>query len=84
MRYQIQYAPNAKKQLKKIRNKDVLRINESINRLAYNPSLGKKLKGELNGYYSLRVWPYRVIYCIYQQKLIIFVVHVAHRQGVYK
>ncbi len=84
MKYQIRYEPKARKQLKKIPNKDVLRINEAVNRLAYNPFLGKKLKGELMSYYSLRVWPYRIIYEIYHSLLLILVVQIVHRKDVYR
>ncbi len=32
--------------------------------LREDPFAGKKLQGELYGLYSLRVWPYRIIYSI--------------------
>ena len=51
--------------------------------LAQNPDLGKKLEGELRDFYSLRVWPYRIIYQIIKNELIVFVVQIKHRQGVY-
>jgi len=51
--------------------------------LAKNPYLGKKLEGELRDFYSLRVWPYRIIYQIIKNELIVFVVQIKHRQGVY-
>jgi len=84
MRYQIRYEPNVIKQLKRIPNKDVVRINEAINRLAYNPFIGKKLKDDLVSFYSLRIWPYRVIYKIHRSFLMIIVVRITHRQNAYK
>lgn len=45
---------------------------------------GKALAGELKGYYSLRVWPYRIIYSINSKEKRIEVHKIAHRQGVYK
>ena len=52
--------------------------------LALDPFQGKKLKGELRGQYSIRVWPYRIIYQIYKKELIITIIDVGHRQGVYR
>ncbi len=84
MRYQVRYDPKAKKQLEKLSSKDILRINEAINRLTFNPFMGKKLKGELSSYYVIRVWPYRVVYETYHSILLILVVQIAHRKDVYR
>ncbi|MBU4299512.1 type II toxin-antitoxin system RelE/ParE family toxin [Patescibacteria group bacterium] len=35
------------------------------------------------GAYSYRVWPYRIIYRIYKNLLLIIVIRIGHRQGVY-
>jgi mRNA-degrading endonuclease RelE of RelBE toxin-antitoxin system len=55
-----------------------------IDVLAENPLSGKPLQAEYEGLYSLRVWPYRIIYKILKQKLIIEVIEIKHRQGAYK
>ena len=52
--------------------------------LANDPCLGKQLEGSLQDFYSARVWPYRIVYKIYQKDLVILIVEIAHRQGVYK
>lgn len=46
--------------------------------------MGEKLKGDLAGYYKLKFPPYRIIYKIYHNQLMIFIVKVAHRQNAYK
>jgi mRNA-degrading endonuclease RelE of RelBE toxin-antitoxin system len=46
--------------------------------------LGKPLLGDLEGYFSLRVWPYRIIYKVYEKKLIVYVIEITHRQEAYK
>lgn len=84
MQYQVRYEPKAVKQQNKIPHKDVLRIQEAVSRLQYNPFIGKKLKGELSSQYSLRVWPYRIIYEVFTSYLVVIVLRIAHRQGVYK
>ena len=84
MQYQIQLQKSAKKQLDKIPTIYRMRIEKSIDSLAVNPFQGKKLEGELKGQYSIRVWPYRIIYQIYKKELILSIIDVGHRQGVYR
>lgn len=60
------------------------KIKKKLYLLETNPYLGKKLGGELSGYRSVRVWPYRVIYLINESVYRIEVVDVLHRQGAYR
>ena len=82
--YQIRFYPKAKKGLKKITGKYRQRIIIAIENLRKNPYSGKKLEGELGSQRCIRIWPYRVIYCISAKKLLIIIIYIAHRQGVYK
>ena len=82
--YQIRVEPKAKKELKKIKSeKDIKRIYQAFLEIRKNPFLGKKLKGEFNGLYSLRIWPYRIVYKIYRQQILVIVVRFSHRSRVY-
>lgn len=83
MAYQIQVQKSAQKQLNKIQSAYKARIAKAIDSLALDPFQGKKLEGDLKGQYSVRVWPYRIIYQIYKKELIISIIDVGHRQGVY-
>lgn len=83
MAYQIQVQKRAKKQLDKIPIAYRTKLEKAIDSLAIDPFQGKKLEGELKGQYSIRVWPYRIIYQIYKKELIISIINVGHRQGVY-
>ncbi len=74
----------AAKELAKIPLNYRARVLEALASLAHSPYAGKALKGELEGKYSLRVWPYRIIYQIVQKQLVVEVLDVGHRQGVYK
>lgn len=57
------------------------RIIKKIKILRNEPFSGKPLVGELKGLFSVRAWPYRIIY-EYSRKFI--VVHrILHRQGAY-
>lgn len=84
MEYHIRFAPKAEKDLAKIKGRNRARILLALHGLEENPFFGKKLKGELDGLYSIRVWPYRIIYAAYKKELLILIVRIGHRQGVYE
>lgn len=75
---------DASKQLEKLPKQHQRRVVARLSALAENPNIGKKLDGQLAGRCSLRVWPYRIIYRVIKDQLLVEVVDVAHRQGVYK
>lgn len=60
------------------------KLFNKITLLKNNPYAGKKLKGEWQGFYSLRIWPYRLLYGLDLVKKIIKIHKIEHRQGVYK
>lgn len=84
MPYRVALKPDAVKSLSKIPHNFQLKIKAALASLQNNPYLGKKLFGKYKDFYSLRVWPYRIIYTIYKQELLVFVVDISHRQGAYK
>jgi mRNA interferase RelE/StbE len=49
-----------------------------------NPLSGRKLHGELSGYYKYRLGDYRIVYSFASKISTVVVVAVEHRQGVYK
>ena len=84
MNYNIKLYPKAEKQLNKLSEKDKVRILKSLLGLQSNPYSGKKLKGEFAGFYSIKVWPYRIIYIIKNKKCLIIVIKIGQREGIYK
>ncbi|MBI5913592.1 type II toxin-antitoxin system RelE/ParE family toxin [Candidatus Azambacteria bacterium] len=84
MDYRLRLAPKAGKDLVKIKGRDKTRILLALRGLEEAPFSGKKLKGEFNGLYSIRVWPYRIIYATYKKELLILVIRISHRQKAYK
>lgn len=84
MRWEIKIEKKAQKELDKIPDQYRRRILAILPEIAQNPFVGKKLDGELDGLYSYRVWPYRIIYKVYKELLVIIVVRIGHRQGAYK
>ena len=49
----------------------IKRVLSALIQLEINPFIGKKLKGEYKNQWSLRVWPYRIIYEIADTQLIV-------------
>ena len=52
--------------------------------LEADPFQGKPLKGRLQGSYSCRVGSYRIIYKIFQSKLLVIVIDIGHRRDIYR
>lgn len=93
--YKIDFKPNVKKDFKVINKSDIAFIRNSLYDFAENfnaeyeialMSTGKikKLQGQKDILYRLKLRTYRVIYKKYEDKLIILVVHVTTRESAYK
>lgn len=82
--FAIQYSPAVIKDIHRLPQPWRRKILNAIEGLKSNPFAGKKLHGKLASCHSLRVWPYRIIYTIQKHRLVIIIVAIGHRQGVYK
>ena len=60
------------------------RVVAAIDSLTEEPYQGKNLGGELADRYSLRVGPYRILYCILKNRLVIYVIDLGHRREIYR
>ncbi|OGH24238.1 MAG: hypothetical protein A3B47_04130 [Candidatus Levybacteria bacterium RIFCSPLOWO2_01_FULL_39_24] len=76
--------PKALSHCKRLPKKELFKVQQRLKLLETNPHLGKKLEGRFAGVYSLRAWPYRILYLIQPEQKTIFVVSILHRQGAYK
>jgi mRNA-degrading endonuclease RelE of RelBE toxin-antitoxin system len=84
MAFRLKLHPRAEKQLNNIPSPYNERIKATLSTIANNPWIGKKLKGEYEGSYTVRVWPYRIIYDINKHELLVMVIKIKHRgQGAY-
>ncbi len=72
-----------KKDIKKIKDQGLKeRLQKQIGKIAENPSFGKPLRYGLKGEWSVRVKPYRLIYEVEGDKLILL--RFEHRKEVYE
>jgi mRNA interferase RelE/StbE len=83
MQYKLVIPRKAQKDLDNIDSRYKSRISIALISLEKNPLLGKKLDGEYKEQRSYEVWPYRIIYEIRKRELIILIIRIGHRQGVY-
>lgn len=87
-KYKVIIEPKAQKQLKKIDYIQARSINKWIEKNLMgcsNPYFsGKPLKGNLKEYWRYRVGCYRLLANIDDNKIIINIVQIGHRQGIYK
>lgn len=83
MKYQVRLRSKAEKELNNLPRKDYYKIIAALAHLAGDPFVGKKLGGKYKYCFSLRIWPYRIIYQIYKKELLVFVIRIGHRQGIY-
>lgn len=85
--YKIVLLSDAKKFYKSLfnSNKELFRrIDNTLEALKSNPFLGKPLKDNLKGKYSLRVGVYRIIYSVERREITVYVLDIGHRREVYR
>ena len=92
--YSLVFHPAAKKELDKLDHQAKIFIVQSLEQFidAYDyhyeaemmkQSKIKKLKGEWQGFYRLRLRSYRIIYEKIEDQLVVHIVRVTHRKEVY-
>ena len=80
----VNYSKTSLKQLKNLSRVKQIEVLKKIEKLKNDPDAGKKLKGPLKNFRSLKVWPYRIIYQYSDNDKVIFINAIQHRQSVYK
>lgn len=88
MALKVELTELALKQLKKIGHSEARRITQYLRKriepLDDPRMLGKPLKGDLSSLWRYRVGDYRLICEIQEGELVVLVVRVGHRKGVYE
>ena len=84
-RFEILIKRSAAKEIEAIsRKKDRQRIVRKIGRLAEDPRPPGSQKLSGRDRYRIRQGPYRIVYAIEDDRLIVYVVKVGHRSDVYR
>ena len=86
--FQIAQTKEFEKNIEKLDPKIYIKIKNIVYpQLRKNPFYGtniKKLKGEYEGVYRYRLGNYRLFYVIDNEKVIVIVTTISHRQNAYK
>jgi len=72
------------KNLQKLGKTTNLRILRTVKLLSDAPYIGKSLRGQLGGYYSLRVGDFRIIYTVDESSRRVILYSAGHRARIYK
>lgn len=83
--YKVEYSKEIEKDLSKLPKEDASRILSKLAGLSKDPRPPRAiaLQGSLNGLYRIRSGNYRIVYSIFDHKLLVMIVRVAHRNRVY-
>jgi len=84
VKYRIELTPRFDKELMKLPKSARACIAETIKELKSSPYSFKKLHGELEGLYSMRVGDYRAIYTIDENRGLVLLLSVANRKKIYR
>jgi mRNA interferase RelE/StbE len=82
--YKIEFSKRVRKDFKGLPRNDANRILRKIEALALNPRPPDSKKLTNDEAYRIRIGNYRVLYDIQDDRLIVLVLKVGHRQSVYK
>ena len=82
--YRIAFTPEASRQLRKLDKRYSGAVSKALERIAKDPKLGEPLRYDLKGYWKLRFSRYRIVYKIYERKLLVIIFDIDHRKKVYK
>jgi mRNA interferase RelE/StbE len=84
VKYRIFFHPGALREFDKLTNEERKRLGEVIDSLATEPRPQGIVKLTDIDAYRVRVGTHRIIYAIHDGKLVVLIVKVAHRSGVYR
>jgi mRNA interferase RelE/StbE len=83
--WDVRVMPPARRQLDRLPISVAAAVVETLGAIAGNPRrLGKPLRFELEGHWSARRGPYRIVYRIDDDARTVLVVAVAHRADIYR
>ncbi len=83
--YVIEFSSHAARDFRKLTRKDLERLAPKINALSDDPRPNgvEKIEGEENQY-RIRVGGFRVIYAIFDNRLVVLVLRIGKRSDIYR
>lgn len=84
MTYRLETTRRFEKDFKKLQRDIAHRVDTQIRMLEEQPLAGKRLRGDFEGSYSLRIGDYRVVYTIEHSAKRVILLTVRHRGKVYE
>lgn len=81
--YRLIISPQAKKELKKLKEEFEIPIKLAIEELKEDPQIGKPLERDLSGKLSYKVSVYRIIYRVNERDKIVNILSAGHRSMIY-
>lgn len=82
--HRLVYTVEAKDRIDRLDAHARRQIKEDLEKLAKDPTLGKRLRHELSNFMSYRSGDYRILYKILHQEVIVLVLTVGHRRDIYR
>jgi mRNA interferase RelE/StbE len=82
--YQLTVTDKAKKELKKLPIPEQKRVILMLRKIRENPKIGKRMEGVYQKLFTVRFWPYRILYEVSHEKIVVTVVRIGHRKDVYQ
>lgn len=84
MAYRLEYEPGVARSLKRLPRNIQERILRRLEALKENPRPPGSIKLSGENAYRIRVGDYRIIYAIYDDRLVVLVIDVGQRREVYR
>ncbi|MEM2506017.1 MAG: type II toxin-antitoxin system RelE/ParE family toxin [Nitrososphaeria archaeon] len=79
-KYKLKVTRRFERDFRKLEIKLKIRLDSAIRKLAEDPKMGKPLRVELSGKWSLGVGDYRIIYTIDEKEKVVILYNVRHRK----
>ncbi len=84
MAYQVLLVRRAEREFDSLSEGVRLKVFKVLELLQADPFQGKALKGPLSGCWTIRAWPFRVVYEVDQKKRVVYIVTITHRKDAYR
>lgn len=84
MSYRIEIEPPARRAMSKLPRQVATRIIRRLEALAENPRGMGAVKLSGHNAYRIRVGDYRMIYAVLDDRMLILIVDLGHRRGIYR